>query len=192
MLSLTFALDGSEWSASRPGRFTPRERPPGAHWIGGWAGPRAGLNAASKSKISNSRRESNPRTLIVQPVDNRYTDWATPAPDLVLLMPFLCRVDCCPTISFNLTLGAEFECRWSWDWILFESNIYVVCNKKLLLLLLLLLIIVVAVVVFSSREEFFAYCSFCLRSVLRMWCQIFTNNMKSRFGRRGQDKNVSS
>jgi hypothetical protein len=26
--SLTSALDGGEWSASRPGRFTPRERAP--------------------------------------------------------------------------------------------------------------------------------------------------------------------
>jgi hypothetical protein len=41
--SLTSALDGGEWSASRPGRFTPRERVPGTHWIGGWLGPRAVL-----------------------------------------------------------------------------------------------------------------------------------------------------
>jgi hypothetical protein len=34
--SLTSALDGGEWSASRPGRFTPRERAPGTHWIEGW------------------------------------------------------------------------------------------------------------------------------------------------------------
>jgi hypothetical protein len=39
--SLTSALDGGEWSASRPGRFTPRERASGTHWIGGWVGPRA-------------------------------------------------------------------------------------------------------------------------------------------------------
>jgi len=35
---LTSALDGGEWSASRPVRFTPRERAPGTHWIGGWVG----------------------------------------------------------------------------------------------------------------------------------------------------------
>jgi len=35
------ALDGSEWSASR---FTPKERAPGTHWIGGWVSPRTGLN----------------------------------------------------------------------------------------------------------------------------------------------------
>jgi hypothetical protein len=32
--SLTSSLDGGGWSASRPGRFTPRERAPGTHWIG--------------------------------------------------------------------------------------------------------------------------------------------------------------
>jgi hypothetical protein len=35
--SLTSALDWGEWSASRPGRFTPRERVPSNHWMGaGW------------------------------------------------------------------------------------------------------------------------------------------------------------
>jgi hypothetical protein len=32
---LTSALIGGEWSASRPGRFTPGERAPFTHWIGG-------------------------------------------------------------------------------------------------------------------------------------------------------------
>jgi hypothetical protein len=35
---LTSALDGGERSASRSGRFTPRERTPSTHWIGGWVG----------------------------------------------------------------------------------------------------------------------------------------------------------
>jgi len=33
---LTQALDGSMWSASRPGSFTPTERASGTHCIGGW------------------------------------------------------------------------------------------------------------------------------------------------------------
>jgi hypothetical protein len=37
--SLTSALDAGEWSASCPGCFTPSERAPGTHWIGGWVGP---------------------------------------------------------------------------------------------------------------------------------------------------------
>jgi hypothetical protein len=42
---LTLAVDGDEWSASRPDHFTPRERVPGVHWIGDWVGHRAGLDA---------------------------------------------------------------------------------------------------------------------------------------------------
>jgi hypothetical protein len=72
--SLTSALDGGEWSASRPGRFTPRERAPGTNWTGGWVGPRAVLDAVVKRKIPSPRRESNSRTPIVQPVAQRYTD----------------------------------------------------------------------------------------------------------------------
>jgi hypothetical protein len=37
-------------------------------------GPRAVLDAMVKRKIPSSRRESNPRTPIVQPVTQRYTD----------------------------------------------------------------------------------------------------------------------
>jgi hypothetical protein len=37
-----------------------REGAPGTHWIGGWVGPRAGLDMVSKRKIPSLRRESNP------------------------------------------------------------------------------------------------------------------------------------
>jgi hypothetical protein len=62
MHSLTLALDGGEWSASRSGHFTPRERIPGTHWMGSWVGPRAVLDAVVERKIPSLRRESNPRT----------------------------------------------------------------------------------------------------------------------------------
>jgi hypothetical protein len=62
---LTSELAGGEWSASRPGRFTPEERAPGTHWIGGWVDP---------------YRDSNSDPSVVQPVASRYTDFATPAP----------------------------------------------------------------------------------------------------------------
>jgi hypothetical protein len=48
---LTSALVGGEWSASRPGRFTPGERAPGTHWIGGWVGPRTGLDDVERRKF---------------------------------------------------------------------------------------------------------------------------------------------
>jgi hypothetical protein len=74
--SLTSALDWGEWSASRTGRFTLRKRAPGAHWIGDWVGSRAVLDAVVKRKIPSPRKESNPRTPIVQHVAQHYTDWA--------------------------------------------------------------------------------------------------------------------
>jgi hypothetical protein len=48
--NLTSALDGGEWSASRPCRFIPEETATGTHWTEGWVGPRAGLNTVVKRK----------------------------------------------------------------------------------------------------------------------------------------------
>jgi hypothetical protein len=47
---IALAVDGGEWLVSRPGHFIPRVRVPGTHWVGGWVGPRAGLDAALKRK----------------------------------------------------------------------------------------------------------------------------------------------
>jgi hypothetical protein len=49
--SLISALDGGEWLASRPGRFTPKERAPGTHWIGDWVG-RSGHGVEEKNSQS--------------------------------------------------------------------------------------------------------------------------------------------
>ena len=46
---MTAALEGGEWSAARPDRTYPRERP-GTHFTGGWVGPRAGLGGCEKSR----------------------------------------------------------------------------------------------------------------------------------------------
>jgi hypothetical protein len=55
------ALAGGEWSASRPGLFTLRERAPGIHLTGMWEGPRAGLDAAvAKRNINSPCQVSNP------------------------------------------------------------------------------------------------------------------------------------
>jgi hypothetical protein len=59
-----------------PAALPPRERAPGTHWIGGWVGPGAILDAVVKRKIPSSRRESNPRAPIVQSVAQRYTKMA--------------------------------------------------------------------------------------------------------------------
>jgi len=57
---LTSTLDGGEWSASRPGRFTAAVIAHGSRWIGGWVGrrlnllPRFNLFWKHKLRISNS------------------------------------------------------------------------------------------------------------------------------------------
>jgi hypothetical protein len=55
---------GTKWMwvvsiTPRP-RFTPGERTPGTHWIGGWVGPRAGLDAGVRRKILCPCRGLNP------------------------------------------------------------------------------------------------------------------------------------
>jgi hypothetical protein len=62
---LTLALDGGEWSASHPGCFTPRERDPGTNWIGGWLGPRVGLDMVVKRNIPSPCWDSNCTSKIV-------------------------------------------------------------------------------------------------------------------------------
>jgi hypothetical protein len=62
---LTSALEGGEWSASRPGRaLTPGKEPPGTHCTGGWVGPRAGLDAEVRGKILCLCRGSNPGSTV--------------------------------------------------------------------------------------------------------------------------------
>jgi hypothetical protein len=48
---LTSALAEGEWSVSLSDRFTPGERAPRTHWIGGWVDPRAGLDDVEKRKL---------------------------------------------------------------------------------------------------------------------------------------------
>jgi hypothetical protein len=68
---LTSALDVGEWSASRPGRFTPRERDPDTHWIGRLGGPQSRSVRGGEGKNSESLPGLDPS--ISQPVAQRYT-----------------------------------------------------------------------------------------------------------------------
>jgi hypothetical protein len=52
--SLTSALDGGEWSASRPSRFTPKERARSTHCIGGWVDLRTVLDAVVGKPLGNT------------------------------------------------------------------------------------------------------------------------------------------
>jgi hypothetical protein len=63
---LISALDGGEWSALRPGRFTLRERAPDTHWIEGWVGSSADLGTVVKIEFPTPCRDwnRNPRSSI--------------------------------------------------------------------------------------------------------------------------------
>jgi hypothetical protein len=69
---LSSALVGGEWSTSRPGRFTPGERPLCTHWVRVWVDPRAGLDVVEQRKISLA--SAGNRTLAFQPVTRRFID----------------------------------------------------------------------------------------------------------------------
>jgi hypothetical protein len=69
--SLISALEGGEWSDSRPGRFTSGGIVPGTRWIGGWVCPKAGLDAVNKRK--SLFPAENHKSSAVQPVARRYT-----------------------------------------------------------------------------------------------------------------------
>jgi len=71
---LASALDAGERSALRPGRFAPGERGPNVYLIGGWVGPRAGVNAMVKRKNSSPSRVLNPGL----PVPPQGTDCESP------------------------------------------------------------------------------------------------------------------
>jgi hypothetical protein len=68
----TSALDGGEWSVSRPGRDLPSGK--GRHWKGCWVGPRAGLDTETRGKISCLCQGSNFDRPVVQSVARHYTD----------------------------------------------------------------------------------------------------------------------
>jgi hypothetical protein len=68
---MTSALDGDEWSDSHTGRFTSGDRAIGTQWIGGFVGPRTGLNAVGKKKHLTLAENQTP---VGQLVARRYTD----------------------------------------------------------------------------------------------------------------------
>jgi hypothetical protein len=57
---LTSALDGGEWSASRPGHALPPGKDPRYPLTGGWVGIRAGLDTEDTGKVLCLCRGLNP------------------------------------------------------------------------------------------------------------------------------------
>jgi hypothetical protein len=63
---ITSALRGGEWSASRPGRFTPERKNASTHWMGGWAGHRTDHDVSEEEHNLFLLAVFEPRT--VQPL----------------------------------------------------------------------------------------------------------------------------
>jgi hypothetical protein len=80
---LTLALVGGEWSASHPCHFTPKEKAPNTHWIRGWVGPRASLDAVEQKKFLTLLGP-----LVIQPVASHYANYAIPL-SLVVVIYFI-------------------------------------------------------------------------------------------------------
>jgi hypothetical protein len=81
---------GISWSLSHPGRFIRRESVPGAQWIGGWVGLRAGLDTVKRTwPVVN-------RTPAIQPV-------AIPTvyKDVTLIVSFLFPSKCTSITEFT-------------------------------------------------------------------------------------------
>jgi hypothetical protein len=74
---MTSALDGGEWSVSRPGRALPQGKDPPypLHRRLGGSQSRSGHGLEEKSFAS-----AGDRTPVVKSLVRHYTDWATPAP----------------------------------------------------------------------------------------------------------------
>jgi len=78
MNSLTSALDGGKWSASRPARFNPKKKSPRYPLERRLGEPqnRSGKGVEEKnSQPPPGIEPSNHDHAIVQPVVSRYTDW---------------------------------------------------------------------------------------------------------------------
>jgi hypothetical protein len=70
-ISLTVTSNHTDWSASRPGRYTSRKRAPGTRWLEDWMLARAGLDSVEKRKSLPLPPAGN-GTPDVQPVPRSY------------------------------------------------------------------------------------------------------------------------
>jgi hypothetical protein len=51
------------WGSGHAPAFYPGERAPDTHWIGGWVGPKARVDAVARINIPNPSQDSNPGPL---------------------------------------------------------------------------------------------------------------------------------
>jgi hypothetical protein len=109
----TSALDGGEWSASRPGRaWAPGKGPPvPTVQEAGWT-PEPVWTQRLQEKSFCLCRRSNLDRQVVQPVVRHYTDWAT---QLTTLFLYILKI---PSFKSINTTGKH---SYHWPWYSFTS-----------------------------------------------------------------------
>jgi hypothetical protein len=93
-----------EWSVSCPGRFTPRERAPGTHWIGGWVDPRTVLDMEKRKFLALPGLELRP--LLSRPARRYYT--------CIECFPQAYYTLCCTHVNFDSDVLTPLYVRTSW------------------------------------------------------------------------------
>jgi hypothetical protein len=68
-------LDGGEWSASRPGRFKPRERAPATHWVRRLGGSQSRSGRGGEEKNSQPPRITGRKSYENLLILIRFTQW---------------------------------------------------------------------------------------------------------------------
>jgi hypothetical protein len=118
----TSALDGGEWSASRPGHALP---PVPIVQEAGWA-PEPVWTQEDRGKILCPCRGSNPDRPVVQPVVRHYTAWANPAPNIRYCTVFWNDTDQKVTLTFACQNGRLYHMK-----CLFFGRMDLYCTIKL-------------------------------------------------------------
>lgn len=72
---LNLATDGSQWTASSPGRFKSEGRTPGVRWLTDWVGPRADRDNFEKGNISGFLIGIKTRVHVSHPQPSHSTDY---------------------------------------------------------------------------------------------------------------------
>jgi hypothetical protein len=132
-LFLTLTLDGDEWSDSRLGCFTSTstEGASGTRWIGCWVGPRVGLDAVEKSKVSWSCWELDPGHSAYSPTLHRLSckPWGSETLRYIFYFPLLFtehserKRDYYPSLFFLLSYLIPFH----WNYNVFACVCVCVC-----------------------------------------------------------------
>jgi hypothetical protein len=112
----TLALEGGEWSASRP---TSGERAPGTHWIGDWVDSIAGVDVVGRENSCQSWDSKHGRPA----VDRRYTDFRRVG---VNTLTFLSCSACFAKIHFQLQSWPLFI-----YWLVIRTRIFKETRKLL-------------------------------------------------------------